>query len=173
MRQLAMITPLAIPGGIEDLTGLRVDFKWPNDVQVHGKKLSGILVESMAADDGSMIALVGPGINVNFDPRGIDEIRDIATSLLVELGRGIDREALLASVMLHFERLYDAAKHGESMRDGWRERLVTLGQRVTVTEPARVTEGIAEDVDAEGALLVRRDDGVLATIEAGDVTLRT
>ena len=172
LRQVAMITPLAIVDAIEQVCGLRADIKWPNDVQIGGKKLAGILIESATADDGSLTALVGAGINVNSDPREIDEIRDIATSLLVETGAAVDREALFASYLLHSEQLYDAALRGESVRDGWRDRLVTLGQHVTVTEPARVTEGIAEDVDAEGALIVHRDDGALVTIEAGDVTLR-
>jgi BirA family biotin operon repressor/biotin-[acetyl-CoA-carboxylase] ligase len=171
MRQLAIITPLAIAAAADEL-GVRVDFKWPNDVQIGGKKLAGILIESMNAADGSLVALVGAGINVNLDPREIDAIRDIATSLRVELGREVEREAVLATYMLHFERLYAAMASGESMRDRWRERLVTLGQRVTVTEAARTTEGLAEDVDGDGALLVRRDDGVVVTIEAGDVTLR-
>jgi BirA family biotin operon repressor/biotin-[acetyl-CoA-carboxylase] ligase len=172
LRQLAMITPLAVVDAVGDVTGLRAEIKWPNDVQVSGKKLAGILIESHTGDDGAITALVGPGINVNFDPRDVDEIRDIATSLRVELGHEVEREALLASLLLHIELLYDAASAGQSPRDRWRERLVTLGQRVVVTEAARTTEGIAEDVDSEGALLVRRGDGVLVTIEAGDVTLR-
>jgi BirA family biotin operon repressor/biotin-[acetyl-CoA-carboxylase] ligase len=58
------------------------------------------------------------------------------------------------------------------VRERWRARLVTLGQRVTATTPSGVTEGAAEDVDTDGALLIRKDDGALATVEAGDVTLR-
>jgi BirA family biotin operon repressor/biotin-[acetyl-CoA-carboxylase] ligase len=173
MRRIAMIAPLAIVEGVADTCGITCDIKWPNDVQVRGKKLAGILIESISGEDGALTALVGPGINVNFDPRQVAEIRDIATSLQVELGREADREALLASYLLHFEGMYDAAKAGASPRDRWRERLVTLGQRVTVTEATRTTEGVAEDVDDEGGLLVRRDDGSLVTVEAGDVTLRT
>lgn len=173
LRQIAMITPLAIVDAVADVTGIAADIKWPNDVQVGGKKLAGILIESDLGDgDGDAVVLVGAGINVNFDPRRFDEIRDIATSLAVELGREIDRETLLASYLLHFERLYNAAKGGASVRDRWRGHLITLGQRVTVTETARVTVGIAEDVDDAGALLLRMDDGALATIDAGDVTLR-
>lgn len=173
LRQVAMIAPLAVADAVEEITGVRVEFKWPNDVQIAGRKVAGVLIETLSADDGSLTALVGVGINVNLDPREIDEIRHIATSLCVELGRGLEREAVLAAYMQHFERLYDAAKTGLSARDRWREQLVTLGQRVTVTEPARTTDGVAEDVDDDGALLVRRDDGGIVTIEAGDVTLRT
>lgn len=172
LRQIAMITPLAIVDAVADVTGLRADIKWPNDVQAGGKKLAGVLIESDLSDDAAPMVLVGAGINVNFDPRRFDEIRDIATSLAVELGRDTDRETLLASYLLHYERLYAGAKAGATVRDRWRERLVTLGQRVTVTQPCGVTSGVAEDVDDGGALLVRTGDGALVTIEAGDVTLR-
>jgi BirA family biotin operon repressor/biotin-[acetyl-CoA-carboxylase] ligase len=172
MRQIAMITPLAIVDAVRDVAGLSAAIKWPNDVVLDGKKLAGMLVETGATDEERAFALVGAGINVNFDPRSIDEIRDIATSIAVALGRDGDREALLASYVLHFERLYDDARNGRSPRERWRSLLVTLGQRVTATEPQRVTEGIAEDVDDDGSLLVRADDGSLVAIEAGDVTLR-
>jgi BirA family biotin operon repressor/biotin-[acetyl-CoA-carboxylase] ligase len=90
----------------------------------------------------------------------------------VLLGHGVDREALLASYLIHYEQLYDAARAGASPRDRWRSLLVTLGQRVAATERERVTEGIAEDVDSDGTLLIRTADGTLAAVEAGDVTLR-
>jgi BirA family biotin operon repressor/biotin-[acetyl-CoA-carboxylase] ligase len=172
VRALSMVTPLAIAGAVEEHAGVRCDIKWPNDVQVEGKKLAGILIETELDADQPFV-LVGAGINVNFDPRDHEEIRDIATSLLAATGHAHDREALLAAYLLHFEQLYSAAKSGESMRERWRDRLVTLSQRVTATTPGGVTEGIAEDVDTDGSLLIRTGDGALVAIEAGDVTLRT
>jgi BirA family biotin operon repressor/biotin-[acetyl-CoA-carboxylase] ligase len=173
LRALAMIAPIAIVDAVAETTGLHALIKWPNDVQLDGKKLAGILIESEGADREQAIALVGAGINVNFDPAQIEEIRDIATSLSSALGRPVDREALLAAYMLHFERLYERAVCGEPPVGRWRELLATLGQRVTVTEPSRIISGVAEDVDADGSLLVRTHDGALVSIEAGDVTLRT
>jgi BirA family biotin operon repressor/biotin-[acetyl-CoA-carboxylase] ligase len=167
-----MVTPLAIVDSIIEVTGVRTVIKWPNDVQVEGKKVAGILMESGVTADSRAFALVGAGINVNFDPRTIDELRDIATSLSVVTRRAVDREALLASYLRHHEVHYDAARAGESPRDRWRTLLVTLGKRVLATETNRVTEGIAVDVDEEGALIVRTDDDALVSIEAGDVTLR-
>jgi BirA family biotin operon repressor/biotin-[acetyl-CoA-carboxylase] ligase len=173
VRRIAMIAPLAVCHAVEDIAGLRPDIKWPNDVQIAGKKLAGILIEQDTNHPARPFVLAGVGINVNFDPREHDEIRDTATSLCVELGREVEREPLLASFLVQFERLYDAAKRGESPYDAWRARLVTIGQPVTVTSPGNSIEGVAEDVDAEGALVVRTDDGQRVTIEAGDVTLRT
>lgn len=186
LHQVAMITPLAICHAVEDVASLRCDIKWPNDVQVGGKKLAGVLIETEAtigddAESGGRaalpaesveFALVGAGINVNFNPNEFPEVRDIATSLLAELGRQADREALLAAYLAHFERLYDAAKAGAPARAAWRERLVTLGRRVHAAWPGGEASGVAEDVDEGGSLIVRTADGGTVTVDAGDVTLR-
>lgn len=180
LRDISMITPLAIAHAIEDIAGIRPDIKWPNDVQINGRKVAGVLIEVPSppapADSASRgepgVVLVGAGINVNFDPRTIDEIRDIATSLIVETGHSVDREAILAAYCTHFERLYAAARAGESIRDRWRERLITIGQSVRASWQGGAAEGTAEDVDEDGALLVRTPAGALTRVEAGDVTLR-
>lgn len=172
VRQVAMIAPLATAEAVEATAAVRCDIKWPNDVQVRGKKLAGILIET-GGTNGAAFVLVGTGINVNFDPRPHGEIREIATSLLSETGREHDREELLAAYLLAFERLYAGARGGASPRDRWRERLVTLGQPVTASWPGGSASGMAEDVDGDGSLLVRTENGALVRVEAGDVTLRT
>jgi BirA family biotin operon repressor/biotin-[acetyl-CoA-carboxylase] ligase len=173
LRDIAMIAPLAVCHAIQDVARIRPDIKWPNDVQINGKKVAGILIETDLSDEHRPFVLVGAGINVNFDPREYEEIRDIATSVKVECGHDVDREALLAAYLAHFEQLYDEAKSGESMRDRWRERLVTLGQRVHASWPGGEADGVAEDVDDGGALIIRTAEGALVTVEAGDVTLRS
>ena len=90
----------------------------------------------------------------------------------MELGRDVEREPLLAAYLAHFERMYRDATAGGSVRDAWRARLVTLGKDVTATWPGGSAEGVAEDVDESGALIVRTADGMRVTVEAGDVTLR-
>ena len=178
LRDIAMIAPLAVCHAIQDVASIRPDIKWPNDVMIGGKKVAGVLIEVPeasapdAAARGGPVVLVGCGINVNLDPRQYDEIRDIATSVKVECGHDVDREALLAAYLSHFERHYDAARTGESMRDRWRERLITLGQPVHASWPGGEADGVAEDVDDAGALIVRTASGATVTVEAGDVTLR-
>ena len=172
LRWIAMIAPLAVVRAVEDVTGLRPDIKWPNDVQIAGKKLSGILIEADLTEGQEPVVLVGTGVNVNFDPRAHEEIRDIATSLRAELGREVGREPLLAAFLLRFEELYDEAKSGDSPLAAWRARLVTLGQHVRASWPGGDVEGLAQDVDADGALLVETAQGEVVRVEAGDVTLR-
>jgi BirA family biotin operon repressor/biotin-[acetyl-CoA-carboxylase] ligase len=170
LRTIAMMAPLAVVDTLEP-DGVRCDLKWPNDVQVAGKKISGVLIET-ELDGATPCALVGVGINVNFDPRTHDDVRDVATSLLVETQREHDREALLARYLGAFERVYAEGLEGGAVRKRWRSRLATIGQQVTATWPGGSASGIAEDVTDDGALLLRLDDGAACTVEAGDVTLR-
>jgi BirA family biotin operon repressor/biotin-[acetyl-CoA-carboxylase] ligase len=172
LRRLSIVAPLAVSLAIEERTGLRAGIKWPNDVWIGERKVAGILIESELVEGRVLFSLVGIGLNVNMDVAAIPEIADIATSLRHELGREVSREDVLASLLDHFERLYRAAGRGEPVHLAWRERLIVLGRPVRVGLPDRVEEGVAEDVDENGCLLLRRADGSLVTIEAGDVTLR-
>lgn len=172
LRAMAMIAPLAVCEAAEEVAGVRTDIKWPNDVQIRGNKCAGVLIETDLTDDRNSYVLVGCGINVNFDPRHYPEIRELATSLRAETGHEVDREAMLASYLLHFETLYNAACRGSSPLSQWRARLITLGKNVQASWPGGSAAGIAEDVDENGALIIRTHDGIHVTVEAGDVTLR-
>ena len=170
LRVLSIVSPLAIAEVLEGI-GLTPRLKWPNDVLVGGRKIAGILIETELSGDAVKYALVGIGLNVNFDVEATPEIADIATSVRRELGRDASREELLAALLNAFEARYEQALEGDAVFQAWRSRLETLGRRVRATLGERVEEGVAEDVDTEGNLLVRRDDGSLAVVEAGDVTL--
>ena len=172
LRVLSIVAPLAMAEALEDAAGLTCRIKWPNDVLVGGRKIAGVLIETDLAGEAVKYALVGMGVNVNFDPAAVPEIADIATSVRRELGRDGSREEVLAALLNAFEARYTEALKGDAAFRAWRSRLETLGRRVRATLGERVEEGVAEDVDAEGSLLIRRDDGSLATVEAGDVTLR-
>jgi BirA family biotin operon repressor/biotin-[acetyl-CoA-carboxylase] ligase len=170
-RTLAMITPLAVCEAADAVAGVRSSVKWPNDVLIGGRKVGGVLIDIRFADSEVEYALVGVGINVNFDPEQYDEISSSATSLKREAGRELSREEVLAAFLERLEKLYTAARRGESAYDAWKSRLETLGRQVTVRLDGGVEEGVAEDVDAEGNLLLRRDDGSIVPLAAGDVTL--
>ncbi|MEE8370132.1 MAG: biotin--[acetyl-CoA-carboxylase] ligase, partial [Dehalococcoidia bacterium] len=135
------------------------------------RKIAGTLIETELAGEAVKYALVGIGLNVNFDVGAAPEIADIATSVRQELGHDGPREELLAALLNAFEARYSEALESDAVFQAWRSRLETLGQRVRATLGERVVEGVAEDVDADGNLLIRREDGSLATVEAGDVTL--
>ena len=172
LKALVIIAALAVARAIERLAGLQTSLKWPNDVLVAGRKISGILSESELVGEGVSYALVGIGVNVNADMAAYGEATPLATSVMTELGREVSREGLAAGILNEFEALYLAAQAGEPIHKEWRARLGTLGKEVQVRFGEQVEEGLAEDVDADGNLVLRRADGSRVTIAAGDVTLR-
>lgn len=172
LPRLNMAACLAVARSIERVTGLKPSIKWPNDVLIEGKKVSGVLMESDVQGDIVRYAIVGLALNVNLDPSSIPEIAETATSLKEALGREVSRLDMLESLLTEFEELYCALRRGEPIESEWRRRLETLGREVTVRSGQDVRVGYAEATDENGNLLLRLRDGRLVTIAAGDVTLR-
>jgi BirA family biotin operon repressor/biotin-[acetyl-CoA-carboxylase] ligase len=171
LRQLGIITPLAVCLAIEETTGLTPQIKWPNDVLLSGRKVSGILIETELSGSDPRFALLGIGVNVNFEIDPASEIGAIATSIKQELGADAPREALLAAFLNHIEALY-TAPDPRAVVEAWKSRLETLGRDITLTFRDEVFNGRAEDVDDAGNLVVELVDGSVRTFEAGEVSLR-
>lgn len=165
---LTILAATATARSVEAVTGLHCGIKWPNDVQVGGRKLAGVLCEMSATGDTVEWAIVGIGLNVNLDPSEYPDIASSATSVSQELGRSFPRLLLLARILEELEADYRRflARGLAPLHTEWKRRLVTLGQQVSVEEGAR--SGLAEDVDEMGALLLRQADGSLLRVTAGD-----
>jgi len=168
---LIMIAALAASRSIESTTGLETQIKWPNDILIKGKKVAGILIENEVKGDRVARSVIGIGINAGLLPDKVSEIASIATSLEAELGKNVSRENIIVNLLTGFERLYLNLPDGEPIFKAWRDKLVTLGQKVTATWGKDTLHGIAESVDKSGALTVRLSDGTLTRVVAGDVTL--
>ena len=172
LSSLNMATTLAVCEAISELTDLGPTVKWPNDVLVNGRKVSGILIETAVESGVVGYAVVGIGLNVNFDPSEFPEIASSATSLRAETGRVQDRERVLVAVLASLDSLYARVRHGESLIDEWGKRLETLGRDVQVRWKDRLLEGRATGIDDQGNLLLSQKDGSTVTAVAGEVTLR-
>ncbi len=168
---LTLAAGVALAEGIEQAAGLRVDLKWPNDLQVSRRKLGGILAESSGAGDRSDTVIVGYGINVR--PTAFPaELGDRATSLESELGRIVDRHHLLAETLAALSRRYEDLLAGrfDAILDAWRGLApAASGARVRWTTNARDWSGVTAGIDDLGALLVRSGDGI-ERIVSGEVT---
>jgi BirA family biotin operon repressor/biotin-[acetyl-CoA-carboxylase] ligase len=165
-----MASALAVVEAIElAAAGLEVGIKWPNDVQIAGRKVCGILIET-----DSEYAVVGIGLNVNGTLADDAELAARATTLAADVGAHVAREAVAAALLRRLDGLYAELQAGGkeaqmAVREAWRVRLVTLGRQVTLRQGDREVSGIAEDVNDNGALLLRRDDGSMQTVTWGDV----
>lgn len=157
--------------------GIPTGLKWPNDLLVpvvpaadEWAKVAGILLETQW--DGSHLSSVVIGIGVNVSAAPPRELtRYPATCLAQAAGRPISRLALVRALLQRLDVWYGRLAAGETAElfTAWRARLRTLGAPVTIELTHGVVEGLAEDVAADGALLVRRPDGTVQRVSSGDV----
>jgi len=169
---LVVIAALAVARSIEEITGLKTMIKWPNDILIGKKKAGGILIENEVKRKKVLYAIVGIGINTEVTPVKKESIAIPATCLKDELGGKVLRTNIIKHILQEMERLYLELPDSEPMMREWQDRMVTLGKSVRVYSNGTTLEGVAESVDATGALLLRYADGSSTTIVAGDVTLR-
>ena len=142
--------------------------KWPNDILCHNRKLAGILLES--SDDG---LVVGCGVNLKNAPEltGIAH-PPIAIDELVS-GGAIDAGALAATLVSRIAELYtlwQSSGH-QIILDEWRRHCDMKGNPVRIQTVTEVIEGLCEDIGTDGQLYVRRNDGEVVQITAGDVEM--
>ena len=161
---------LAAAEAIESLRDVRVDVKWPNDLQIEGKKVAGILAESAILNDQVVLTVAGIGINVSVRFEPDDPLAETATSLLVATGEITDRATLLARIMAGLNR-WNVYLRDRALDEAWRARMVILGQRVRAMTQDGLIDGVAEDIDATGALWFRPDGGETVRLMAGEVSL--
>lgn len=153
-----------------------VALKWPNDILIRDKKVGGVLSEVVWEGDMLRAVLLGVGVNIRVDFAGQPFAED-ATNFEAEVGRAHNRHDLLGLILARLD-YWVARLDTEDLFGAWRKRLSTLGQPVTVTpQPDAGTgaafSGVADAVDAFGALIVRLADGERRRVVAGDVTLNT
>jgi BirA family transcriptional regulator, biotin operon repressor / biotin---[acetyl-CoA-carboxylase] ligase len=171
LRFLIMIASLAAAHAINAVTGQKAQIKWPNDVLINGKKVCGILIENEFMGSKIAFTIIGIGINTDLKVTDHTEISESAASL--KAPRDTDmRIAVIKSLLTEFDQLYAQFPDGASIYHDWRANLVTLGKKVKATWGQDIIEGMAEDVDEDGALWIREADGKLTRVVAGDVTLK-
>ena len=174
-QQMPLVTLATAVAAAEAIAawGLSPGIKWPNDVVLGGRKCVGILCETVTDPGGERCVVVGAGFNLN-QRAYTGELAEKATSLRMALGEPVDRRAFLSRYLLHMERVMDAleATGMAGILPGYESRSVTLGRTVRVTGAGESFTGIAEHLDAEGALHVRDGAGNLRRVLSGDVSVR-
>jgi len=173
--QIPLIAGVAMTKAIRETVSLKPMIKWPNDIIIGKKKVGGILTEMSSEIDGVNYVVLGVGLNVNM-PTSVfsEDIFDIATSLIFECGKNTSRTKLVQGFLCGFELIYTKfLVHGfGSVRDEWKELNNTIGSQVKISGNGKDIEGEAIDIDADGFLLVRKDNGNISRIISGDVSLR-
>ena len=146
--------------------------KWPNDLLINGKKIAGILTEISTEMDSINHVVVGLGLNVNSKSLPKD-IRDKATSILLEAGKSFSRAVLIREFLKWFEKYYTefTSKGFNSIRDRWKELSNIAGRRIRVEMLDQTIVGQAKDIDEDGILIIEDDKGRFHNIFSGDIIL--
>jgi BirA family biotin operon repressor/biotin-[acetyl-CoA-carboxylase] ligase len=174
--KLVFVAGLAVAEALHELYGLGVETKWPNDVLVNKRKVCGILTEMNTTGDKVNFVVVGIGINANFDTKNAlpqEWWRD-ATSLENELDRKVQLDNLFKALIERLECIYELfLKEGFALvlRE-WKKHASFLGCKVKVVSDEEEWIGQALNVENEGSLTIRLEDGTLKRVLVGDISLR-
>lgn len=167
LDKAALLTSVALAAAVEPVLGRGVGIKWPNDVVVDGRKLAGILIESVAGG-----TVIGIGLNVGITGEHLAtmpaELRDKVTSFAL-LGGRPDRLRVAADVAEQIDRHLSRSDTGP-MLEAWRQRS-TLGDRRSFQSQGQRIDGTVLDLDADAGLIVRRDSGEIVTLPAATTTV--
>lgn len=175
LMHLTCAAGVAACKAIEEVTGYRPGIKWINDLVAGTKKLGGILTE-LSVDAGTGLvgyAIVGIGINCNQAPEDFPaELQDIAVSLKTSTGNAVEIAKLAAALI---RTLFETESCLLTGQDGimnfYRSNCVTLGKQVRVIGP-EIKNATALDIDPDGGLIVQYENGTVATVSSGEVSVR-
>lgn len=172
---IPILAGVAVAEGLREL-GFSACIRWPNDILIEDKKVAGILVEADAGKGETSTLVIGVGINANISEKDLQErVKETRVGTLMEIGgQRLDREEVLTEVLRGFFHLWTLWRSGriEPIRERWIALCAILHHPVTVTDrrskPERI-EGVAVDLDRDGALIVRGSDGRLHRIVEGRI----
>jgi BirA family biotin operon repressor/biotin-[acetyl-CoA-carboxylase] ligase len=171
---LTLVQALSVTRSIEEVCHLAPQIKWPNDVLVNDHKVCGILTEMHLEMEDISSVVIGTGINVNQDEFP-PEVDFMATSLKKETGRALSRAELIERLMFHFEDCYETFMETEDLSglvEEYNAHLVSCDRPVRVLDPKGEYTGKALGITPGGELQVRKEDGSVTLVYAGEVSIR-
>lgn len=148
--------------------------KWPNDIVLNNKKICGILTEMSAEMDYINHIVIGIGINANVASFP-EELKEKATSIKIENENEVKRALLINRILVHFEQEYETFMQNKSLKEQLQEYnkfLINKDKEVTIIEHSNQYQGVALGIDEAGELLVKKEDGKVEAVYAGEVSVR-
>lgn len=170
--QLTFLSAVAVARAVEQISGLQVQLKWPNDVLLQGRKLAGLLNELSAETEGIHHLIVGIGVNLNMTADQFPaDLRYPATSLLLATGRPVDRVHFAQLLFQELEQLYLLLQRSgfTPLRLAWEALSDLTGRSVQVDCGSEILYGTVAGLAEDGALLLRTATGDVHPLYAGDV----
>lgn len=175
LMHLTCAVGVAMCDAIEKAAGFRPGIKWTNDLVSDRRKLGGILTELRLDRNGNVdYAIIGIGINCcQREADFPEEIRTVAGSLSMVTGAPVDRARLAAAELEALHRMStDLLPRKAQIMAQYRKDCITLGQEISLVRGEEVRHGLAQDIDEDGALIVRFPDGHTEAVNSGEVSVR-
>lgn len=170
--QLTLITAVALTKALRQVTGIEVGIKWPNDVLYRGKKLCGILLESVAEEQRLKYVIAGIGISVNLSEQDYDnELLQKASSLRIECGKALSREEIVQTFMLEWEKLFHMYEQEgfQPIAKQWESYAVSLGKKMSFTTSQEQFDAVPIALSDNGAIVVKKNDGSVEEIYSAEM----
>lgn len=171
--QLTLLTATVIANVIDDYANIKPQIKWPNDILIHGKKMTGILTEMQAEQDQVLYVIVGTGININQAKEDLPEdIQKKATSLQIETGKHWDMLPMIQQILRTFEKKYsNYINHGfQDVKQTWENYGFRMNERLQIKSGKEEWEGIFLGIAEDGALLAKKDDGKIEKVFSAEIS---
>ena len=169
---LTLVAAVAVQKTMVDF-GIPSGIKWPNDIVVQGKKVTGILTEMRAEPDHVDYVIVGIGINVNMT-KFPEELESLATSMAQVRGQMFDRAQIVKRFLEYFDDYYQTfVREGNLgfLQETYNQHLIHRNKQIHVHEIRRVSPGLSRGINDTGELLVRTDEGDVE-LRSGEVSIR-
>lgn len=175
LPELALLSALALKQAIENLLpSLQIGLKWPNDLWVGGKKISGILCEGRDNTQFGLQAIVGIGLNINCSLKDLPEnLHSSASSLFIESGEILDRTRVLAEILQCLENYYYAWQKEDNFAKyckEWQKADVFFNKSISIKQNKNTISGIAEGIAEDGRLKLRLQNGEIILISSGEAS---
>lgn len=171
--QLTLLTATVLAEVLDELTDVRPQIKWPNDILIQGKKAAGILTEMQAEQDKIVYVIIGIGLNVNQLKTDFpDDIRNKATSLRAETDEKVELNLLIQRFLEQFEKRYTAyVQEGFGrVKSSWENYGFRINETLQITNGNQTWEGVFSGIAEDGALLAEKADGSLEKVYSGEIS---
>jgi BirA family transcriptional regulator, biotin operon repressor / biotin---[acetyl-CoA-carboxylase] ligase len=167
ISQLSFVAITALQIAVKKLSKNSVQNKWPNDLLIDEKKVAGLLLESKISGKNCEFVILGIGLNINSNP----DNTIFPAANLKDFGIEISKEEMLKNFLDEFEKIYQNwLDFGfDGIRKLWLQNAFRLKEKITVKPQGKQLEGVFEDFDLEGNLLLKIDEKIIK-ISAADVS---
>ncbi len=177
---MTILAAVSVADAIAEVASLKPQIKWPNDILIGSKKVSGILTEMSTQNMIIEHIIVGIGINVNAEENDMEDgIKNIATSLLIESKKTdgftglLNRNKLITSILNKFDKYYEMflSTGLSSVLQYYQKYFNMIGKEIEINIKDKRVKGQVVGIDSKGALLIKTGENELEKVVSGEIYL--